>query len=348
MLSDILSGKMPVVTFKDNCIIKQGLSILKPEEEGIGGVCFIKPCRSQKGKVIAEARFITPNGTVNPNLFLPDVLCFLANGFKSIYQNIQCNSKLGILRLLEGYKVITLIRNGKINIMRASGEKDVYDTLSMLDKVVRIAAYCDHCTDYAIMTLMRSPYTCLLSYSTKTDTSKKHIFVEIANELSDIISYIASENLENFAFRDIGESLLAIPSKLVPIIIEGEETDASLAYLLIAFTYSLLNFIENLQRSVMYFNTLSKYEHIDGLLKDILLEISTIFKNIHKNSLIVAKNTDEYIAKLNSLVSELHTHKSKVSSMKAKTTLINALSSFAKVQHHLTYILNLLSINQRE
>jgi len=347
MLSDILSGKIPVVTFKDNCIIKQGLSILKPEEEGICGVAFIKPCRSQKGKVIAEARFITPDGTVNPSLFLPDVLCLLANGFRSIYQSIQCNSKLGILRLLEGYKVVTLIKNGKINIMRAENEKDVYDTLSMLNKVIRIAAYCNHCTDYAIMTLMRSPYTCLLSYSTKTDTSKKHIFVEIANELSDIISYIASENLENFAFRDIGESLLAIPSKLVPIIIE-EEVDTNLAYLLIAFTYSLLNFIENLQRSVMYFNTLLKYEHIDGLLKDILLEISTIFKNIHENSLIVAKNTDEYIAKLNSLVSELHTHKSKVSSVKAKTTLINALSSFAKVQHHLTYILNLLSINQKE
>jgi len=344
MLSDILSGKIPVVTFKDNCIIKQGLSILKPEEEGICGVAFIKPCRSQKGKVIAEARFITPDGTVNPSLFLPDVLCLLANGFRSIYQSIQCNSKLGILRLLEGYKVVTLIKNGKINIMRAENEKDVYDTLSMLNKVIRIAAYCNHCTDYAIMTLMRSPYHCLLSYNTKIVTAGNHAFVEIANELSNIISYIASENFENFAFRDIGEMLLTITSKLVSVIIKGEETDANLAYLLIAFIYSLSNFVENLQQSIVHFNMLSEYEHIDDLSKQVLSEINTFFKKIHESELTVTKSSDEYMTRLNSLVKELQSYKSKVSSVKCKTALINALTSFAKTQHHLTYILNLLSI----
>lgn len=350
MLNLLLNKTCKVPIFYSDCVLSTGIRLLKPEEEGIGGVAFIRPCRSQKDKVIAEARFITQDGKISRNLFDMRFVCFIAPTLSFRYQTVQCNSSLGLLRLLKDYNVVTVHRNGKLHILRANNEKEVFDTVNLLDRALRIASFCNHCNDYAINCLF-NPRQCIKEYSHEMNLDEIDAYEHIikAIELTyDVFDELYTLSFDSSKKQVCKNQIMESTKEIVLFINETNKQYMPLGYLLLATNYvlNLLIFeLELFQKNYEKLNQSPESNVLTNQLDNIKNDVSSALKLLYESKLIVTKDISQIVKDLLSKVDVFKSLQSSITSTKLKVIFLNTHTSLSMLIKSISNLISLLEIS---
>lgn len=133
--------------FKGDCILAEGVEIgrlLGGENER---VVRVRPCASEKGKIIAEMKLQSGLG----GAFLdPELLCEFLDACRRKFVEEKCSSELGVARFTWKERRVYLFKNGKVNVRFALSREDAFRTLYSVMKLVLGSVICRWCGRPAI------------------------------------------------------------------------------------------------------------------------------------------------------------------------------------------------------
>ena len=129
--------------FRKECCLAKGVEfkdILKSREDTI---VYVNPCVSERGKVMADIDLRRDSN--KEELFDPGTLCSLLKAAEKNFTKLRCSPDLGVAKIeWNGYD-ISIVRSGKLKIMRAPSEEDIIKIASKLSSLIWGATICDFC-----------------------------------------------------------------------------------------------------------------------------------------------------------------------------------------------------------
>lgn len=144
--------------FEDDCILIRGVELeglLRAKDEK---VTRIRPCASEKGKVIAEVN-LRPE---SDEPFLdPEILCELLQAYERRFAEVTCSPKLGVGRFMWKARRIYMFERGKANVRFALDREDAFRMIDSAIRVVLGSVICERCSQPSVDCVSGSCKMCI-------------------------------------------------------------------------------------------------------------------------------------------------------------------------------------------
>lgn len=143
--------------FEKDCILTKGVELeklVKTEDEEI---TRIRPCPSEKGKIMAEVNLRESDEP----FFDPKILCELLEAYKRRFTEQKCSPKLGVGRFMWKARRVYLFERGKVHVRFALDRKDVSKTIDSAIRMVLGSVICGGCGRPAVECISESCGTCI-------------------------------------------------------------------------------------------------------------------------------------------------------------------------------------------
>lgn len=130
------------------CVLRESIQFKDMMETEQGEMVSVRPCASEKGKIMAEIELPARKD----GLFLDSqLLCRLLEAYRRRFTKMKCSSKLGVARVMWKARRTYVYKHGKFDVRFALSQDDALKTMDSIGRLILGSIFCEKCGQPAIV-----------------------------------------------------------------------------------------------------------------------------------------------------------------------------------------------------
>ncbi|KXB04531.1 hypothetical protein AKJ35_00695 [candidate division MSBL1 archaeon SCGC-AAA833F18] len=203
----------------EDCVLRKSIQFKNLVKTERGEVVSVRPCASEKGKIMAEIELPTRKD----ELFLDSqLLCRLLRAYKRRFTKMKCSSKLGVGRVMWKARRTYIYKHGKFDVRFALSQDDALKTMDSIGRLILGSIFCKKCGQPAIECALGQCEECVSNnlQSVTLDELSTPLFIKGFEALTEALEISRVTLIETSEIRPISPSQV---SKFKSKIQEGVE-----------------------------------------------------------------------------------------------------------------------------